>query len=124
MNSAATDFTGVDAEGQSRMRTGPRWAEEIVSLRPEYTHVMDEESGQITIIPAENVPLGSLCSVPTGDKIPADGIVMEGSPSLHENRITGEARLVDKEAGFDLLSLWPSMHLSTLSLMHSVIHSG
>ena len=37
--------------------------------------------------------------VPTGDRIPADGIVMEGSPSLDENRITGEVRPVDKEAG-------------------------
>ena len=70
-----------------------------MSLRPEYAHVMDEKSGQITIIPAENVPLGSLCSVRTGDKVPADGIVVEGTSSLDESSITGEARPVDKVAG-------------------------
>ena len=91
---AISEWLEAQATGKARKALG-----EIVSLRPEYAHVMDEKSGQITIIPAENVPLGSLCSVRTGDKVPADGIVMEGSSSLDESSITGEARPVDKVAG-------------------------
>ena len=89
-----SEWLESQATGKARKALG-----EIVSLRPEYAHVLDEKSGEITIIPAENVPLGSLCSVRTGDKVPADGIVIEGSSSLDESSITGEARPVDKVAG-------------------------
>jgi Cd2+/Zn2+-exporting ATPase len=87
----------TQATGKAR-----RALEEIVSLRPDYAHVVDKESGRITIILASDVPLGSFCSVRTGDKVPADGIVVEGRSSVDESSITGEARPVDKVAGSDV----------------------
>eukprot|EP00804_Cyclotella_cryptica_P008496 CCRYP_003996-RA/>CCRYP_003996-RA protein AED:0.18 eAED:0.18 QI:0/0.66/0.42/1/0.66/0.42/7/144/820 len=75
---------------------------EIVSLRPDYAHVLDKSTGRIIIIPASNVPLGSFCSVRTGDKVPADGIVIEGNSSVDESSITGEATPVEKVAGSDV----------------------
>jgi Cd2+/Zn2+-exporting ATPase len=92
-----SEWLEAQATGKARRALG-----EIVSLRPEYAHVIDEQSGQIKIVPAENVPLGSLCSVRTGDKVPADGFVIEGSSSVDESSITGEARPVDKVSGNEI----------------------
>ena len=91
---AISEWLEARATGKARQALG-----EIVSLRPEYAHVIDEHSGKITIVPAENVSLGSLCSVRTGDKVPADGVVVEGSSSVDESSITGEARPVNKVSG-------------------------
>ena len=47
--------------------------------------------GVETQIPLENVEVGSLIRVPTGEKIPADGVVFEGEGSVNEAMLTGEA---------------------------------
>jgi len=75
---------------------------EIISLRPEYANVVDPESGGIVIVPAANIPVGSVVSVRTGDKVPADGVVVEGTSSVDESSLTGEARPVEKRAGDDV----------------------
>ena len=91
---AISEWLEAQASGKAR-----RALNEIVLLRPEYAHVINEDSGLVTILPAENVPLGSLCRVRTGDKVTADGIVIEGSSSVDESSITGESRPVDKVVG-------------------------
>jgi Cd2+/Zn2+-exporting ATPase len=82
------------ATGKARQALG-----EIVSLRPEYANLVDRESGGILIVPAVNIPVGSIVSVRTGDKVPADGVVIEGTSSVDESSLTGEARMVEKHAG-------------------------
>jgi len=82
------------ATGKARHALG-----EIVSLRPEYANLVDRESGGIVIVPAANIPVGSIVSVRTGDKVPADGVVIEGTSSVDESSLTGEARMVEKHAG-------------------------
>lgn len=82
------------ATGKARQALG-----EIVSLRPEYANLVDRESGGIVIVPAVNIPVGSIVSVRTGDKVPADGVVIEGTSSVDESSLTGEARMVEKHAG-------------------------
>jgi len=71
----------------------------IVSLRPDYANMVDSKTGGVVIVPAAKVPVGSLVSVRTGDKVPADGVVHEGTSAVDESSITGEARPVDKRAG-------------------------
>lgn len=83
-------------------RKGRRALTEIISLRPEYANILDPKSGGIVIVPAANIPVGSLVSVRTGDKVPADGIVEEGTSSVDESSLTGEARPVEKRAGDDV----------------------
>ena len=75
---------------------------EIVSLRPEYANLVDKKAGGIVIVPASKVPVGSLVSVRTGDKVPADGLVVEGTSSVDESSLTGEARPVEKRVGDEL----------------------
>jgi len=77
---------------------------EIISLRPEYANIVDSKTGNIVIVPSSNIPVGSIVSVRTGDKVPADGIVVEGTSSVDESSLTGEARPVDKHAGDDVSS--------------------
>ena len=71
----------------------------IVDLRPDHANVIHPVSKEIVIMPADQVPLGSLISVKTGDKIAADGIVVEGSTAIDESSLTGEAKPAHKNVG-------------------------
>lgn len=75
----------------------------IVQLRPDHANVIDHQSQEITIVPAHTVKVGSLVSVRTGDKFPADGKVLEGFSQADESSLTGEAMPVDKHVG-DIVS--------------------
>ena len=55
-------------------------------------------------MPAENLPVGCRVSVRTGDKIPADGVVVEGNSAVDESSLTGEARPVEKHPGEEVSS--------------------
>jgi Cd2+/Zn2+-exporting ATPase len=68
----------------------------IVSLRPDHANVLHPVTKTITITAASRVPVGSLVSVRTGDKVPADGIVVEGTTTIDESSLTGEARPATK----------------------------
>ncbi|NRS20016.1 copper-translocating P-type ATPase [Brevibacillus sp. HB1.4B] len=50
-------------------------------------------------IPVEEVRLGDVVHVKPGDKVPVDGIVMEGQSAVDESMLTGESIPVDKAAG-------------------------
>ncbi len=69
---------------------GPGRAQLVVS-----DHVLGEGhkvSGQTLDIPADQVSIGSFVSVPVGDKIPCDGVVLSGNTFVDESSITGESR--------------------------------
>ena len=71
----------------------------IVNLRPDHANVIHPVSKEIVVMPADQLPLGSLISVKTGDKIAADGIVVEGSTAVDESSLTGEAKPAHKNVG-------------------------
>ncbi|KAL3920381.1 MAG: hypothetical protein SGILL_003293 [Bacillariaceae sp.] len=73
--------------------------EEICALRPDHANVIHPVTKEIVVVPADRVPLGSHISVRTGDKIAADGIVVEGSSSVDESSLTGESQPVSKSIG-------------------------
>lgn len=68
----------------------------IVSLRPEHASVIHPTTREIIIVPAGKVPIGSMISVRTGDKIAADGIVVEGVSTVDESSLTGESKPIMK----------------------------
>jgi Cd2+/Zn2+-exporting ATPase len=90
----------LESRASSKARTA---LNDIISLRPEYANLVDQESGGIRIVPALNIPIGCIVSVRTGDKVPADGVVIEGTSSVDESSLTGEARMVEKSAGDKVL---------------------
>jgi Zn2+/Cd2+-exporting ATPase len=71
----------------------------IVHLRPDHASVINAVTKEITIVPADHVPVHTLLSVRTGDKIAADGVVVEGSSSVDNSSLTGESKPVHVTVG-------------------------
>jgi cation transport ATPase len=71
----------------------------IAKLRPERARVKDEATNTFLIIPASSVPIGSIVSVPTGDKVPCDGVIVGGTSVMDESSLTGESRPIKKTIG-------------------------
>ncbi len=55
--------------------------------------------GQETDIPIERVAVGDVVVVRPGEKVPVDGVIIEGNSTLDESMLTGESLPVDKKAG-------------------------
>jgi Zn2+/Cd2+-exporting ATPase len=68
----------------------------IVNLRPDHANVIHPVTKEVIVVPADRVPLGSLLSVKTGDKIACDGVVVEGTSAVDESSLTGESRPAPK----------------------------
>ena len=69
----------------------------LLDLRPQTAMVI--RNGQEMEIPAESVMVGEVIVVRPGEKIPTDGVIIEGQSSIDEKMITGESMPVEKKAG-------------------------
>jgi len=75
----------------------------IISLRPDHANLItNPATGEIRIVLANDLAVGSLVSVRTGDKIPSDGVIVEGFSQIDESSLTGESMPVEKGAGDDV----------------------
>lgn len=70
----------------------------LLGLRPKTARIV-RENGNDEDIPLEQVHLENKLRVRPGEKVPVDGIVLEGRSSIDESMITGEPIPVEKEAG-------------------------
>jgi len=87
----------LEARASSRARHA---LSAIINIRPDSANVVDPETKEITLgVPSEKVAIGSIVSVRTGDKVPCDGIVVDGSTLIDESSLTGEARPALKSVG-------------------------
>ena len=75
---------------------------EAVDMRPET--VLIEENGQVIEIPAENARVGQTIHVRPGDRVPLDGVVIEGESRIDTSPITGEPVPVSVKQGSAILS--------------------
>ena len=73
----------------------------LLDLQPATATVIRD--GQEMTLPAEAVLRGDLVLVRPGEKVPADGVVVEGHSSVDEALITGESLPVSKQAGSELI---------------------
>lgn len=71
---------------------------ELLSLTPKIARLIPE-NGQETDIPLEQVQPGNRLRVRPGEKIPVDGVVLEGTSSVDESMITGEPMPAEKQTG-------------------------
>jgi Cu+-exporting ATPase len=69
----------------------------LMGLRPRSARVI--RAGQETEIPADEVRVGDVAVVRPGERIPVDGVVLEGRTSVDESMLTGESLPVDKGPG-------------------------
>ncbi len=70
----------------------------LLDLSPKMARVV-EASGSEHDVPLELVHVGQMLRVRPGEKIPVDGVVIEGSSSIDESMITGESVPVEKAKG-------------------------
>jgi Cu+-exporting ATPase len=73
----------------------------LLDLRPTMATVVRD--GRETQIPAHDVQANDLVVVKPGDRIPVDGVVVEGLSSVDESMITGESIPVEKKAGDEVI---------------------
>src|SRR5256712_5148992 len=73
----------------------------LLSLQPVVAHVIRD--GVETSIPVEKVDVDDLLVVRPGERIPVDGIVVEGSSSVDESMITGESLPNDKRTDDEVI---------------------
>ncbi len=87
---------GKSLEAVSKGKTSEA-IKKLMGLAPKTATVINE--GKETQLPIEDVEIGDLILVRPGEKIPVDGIVLEGITSIDEAMLTGESMPVDKKAG-------------------------
>ena len=75
----------------------------LMELKSEFAIVLDETHGQINKIP-EELRVGDILLVRTGEKIPVDGELLGESATLDSKSLTGEAEFQNKKKGDELLS--------------------
>jgi Cu2+-exporting ATPase len=73
-----------------------RALEELAQLMPAIAHKMMPD-GDLDDVPLEEIAGGDRVVVKPGERIPADGMVVEGTSSVDESMVTGESRPVAKE---------------------------
>lgn len=73
----------------------------LMDLRPQTARVIRD--GQEIEIPADAVGVGDIVVVRPGEKVPTDGVVIEGSSSVDEKMITGESIPVEKGPGNEVI---------------------
>lgn len=85
------------AVGKSR-----RNISDLMDIRPDYANI--EENGELVRVDPDEVETGSIIIVQPGEKIPLDGVVVEGISSLNTAALTGESIPRDVAAGSEVLS--------------------
>ena len=76
----------------------------LMGLQPKTAHLVAMPESTITEIPIAAVQKGDVLEVRTGEKIPVDGTVADGTGELDESMMTGEAVAVEKSVGDRLLA--------------------
>ncbi len=85
------------AVGRSR-----RNISDLMDIRPDYANV--ERNGKLEKVDPDEVSVGSLIIVQPGEKVPIDGIIVEGTSTLNTAALTGESLPRDAKAGDEVIS--------------------
>jgi len=74
----------------------------LMDIRPDYANI--ERDGDIVAVDPDEVAIGEIIIVKPGEKIPIDGIIVEGNASLNTSALTGESAPRDAKAGDEVIS--------------------
>ena len=75
---------------------------ELMDIRPDYANIVSE--GETKTVSPYEVPVGSVIVVKPGEKVPLDGIVIEGSASIDTSALTGESVPREVKYGDEIIS--------------------
>ena len=85
------------AVGKSR-----RNISDLMDIRPDYANV--EQDGRLVQVDPDQVEVGTVITVQPGEKVPIDGIIIEGTSALNTSALTGESLPRDAAAGDEIIS--------------------
>ena len=85
------------AVGKSR-----RSISELMDIRPDYANL--EQDGEVERVDPDEVEVGSIIVIKPGEKVPIDGVVVEGTSSLNTSALTGESLPRDVQPGDAIIS--------------------
>jgi len=108
-------LTGRYIESRLRDRAAKQ-VKALLTLQPREARVI-LESGAL-MVPVEAVKPGSVIQVKPGERIPLDGVVVDGAGGVDESLLTGESMPVDKRAGDEVTG--GAMNLSGALLIKAV----
>nr|WP_296011340.1 heavy metal translocating P-type ATPase [uncultured Blautia sp.] len=74
----------------------------LMDIRPDYANV--EREGKLEQVDPDEVEIDSIIVVQPGEKVPLDGIVLEGTSSLNTSALTGESLPRDVKQGDEIIS--------------------
>ncbi|MBE7009173.1 MAG: cadmium-translocating P-type ATPase [Ruminococcaceae bacterium] len=86
------------AVGKSR-----RNISELMDIAPDYANI-EAENGQLEQVDPDDVEIGTVIVVQPGERVPIDGVVVDGSSSLNTAALTGESVPRDVAAGDEVIS--------------------
>ena len=86
------------AVGKSR-----RNISELMDIRPDYAN-LEQEDGTTEKVDPDEVEEGSVIVVKPGEKVPIDGVILEGKSAMNTSALTGESKPVDVAEGNEVLS--------------------
>ena len=85
------------AVGKSR-----RNISELMDIRPDYANI--EVDGKLEQIDPDEVEIGTVIVVQPGEKVPIDGVIIDGVSTLNTSALTGESLPRDAKAGDEVIS--------------------
>ena len=75
---------------------------ELMDIRPDYANI--EVDGKLTQVDPDEVAIGSVIIVQPGEKVPIDGVIIEGNSTLNTSALTGESVPRDAKCGDEVIS--------------------
>lgn len=75
---------------------------ELMDIRPDYANV--EQDGELVQVDPDEVAVGTIITVQPGEKVPIDGVIVDGSSSLNTSALTGESLPREAHEGDEVIS--------------------
>lgn len=76
---------------------------ELMDIRPDYANI-EMEDGELEQVDPDDVEIGTIIVVKPGEKVPIDGVIVEGNTTLNTSALTGESLPRDAAAGEEVIS--------------------
>ena len=92
------EFFQSYAVGKSRKNIS-----DLMDIRPDYAN-LEQEDGTTEKVDPDEVEEGSIIVVKPGEKVPIDGVIIEGNSAMNTSALTGESKPVDVSEGSEVLS--------------------
>ena len=75
---------------------------DLMDIRPDYANI--EEDGKLVQVDPDDVEVGSIIVVQPGEKVPIDGVIVEGTTTLNTSALTGESVPRQAKPGDEVIS--------------------